>query len=186
MRIWLLAGLLAGCRCAPREVPIPPPPPSHFGDFEGLVDAAVRGEVASAQFIARSLQEGEVRVVQDDGGATERVGGGLAFVMIAEDAPEVLDGLVAAAQGCGACHVAAGLPAGPELEWTHHQAARHLVQSVVFPPVRVPPDTPEPLSAVQAAWQAAAPEETQGPAAEAAQVVAALQVCVTCHTRDAP
>ena len=133
-----------------------------------------------------SSSAGSARVTGPSFAATERGGGGLAFVMIAEDASEVLDGLVAAAQGCGTCHVAAGLPARAELEWTHHQAGRHLVQSVVFPPVRVPPDTPEPLEIVWAAWQASAPAETQGPAGEAARVVAALQACLSCHTRDAP
>ena len=180
----ILLALLVGCQCGGPSEPQAPPVPSHFGRFDALVSAAVAGDVQTAQFVARSLQEGDVAEPADDDGGAERVGGALGFVQIAEDSAEVIDGVASAAIGCGQCHTASKVQR-PELgPWTHENAGLRLVLGAVFPPIEPPPWIPEPLGDSRKAWDDAVdPEDTDASDPDVARLAAALQACVRCHAK---
>ena len=170
--LWLV--LMVGCRCGSIE-PLPEvrQGSSHFGRFHGLVNAALEGDVEGARWIAQTLQEGDVPDPADDGGGAEKVGGALGFVQMAEDGEEVLDGLAAAAVGCGQCHAAAGVEKPPMGLWSHQSAGLRLVLGEVFPPAESPPAEGPELAVVRAAWDAAEGDEER--------LAAALAACVECH-----
>lgn len=172
--LWLL-----GCTCNDAESPVIAPRASHFGTFHGLVNAATQGDVESAKWIARSLQEGEVPDPADDGGGAEEVGGALGYIQIAEDPEEVIDGLAAAAIGCGKCHQAAGVQRPEMGVWSHQNAGLRLVLGEVFPPGEAPPPATDELVPVSIAWDAATAGE--GGSLQKARLEAALGACLACH-----
>lgn len=175
---------LAGCRCGAEPPVTAMPPASHFGSFDQLVSATVRGDVEGARWLAASLQEGDAPAPPDDGGGAQAVGGALGFLQLAEDADELAEGVAAAAVGCGACHAAAGVPR-PELgPWEHESGALRMTLGAVFPPLEPPADTGGELRAARAAWDAAAVEPDRDPAP--ARLAAALASCSGCHAAGAP
>lgn len=169
----ILLTILA-CTCGGPAVDGPAPAPSHFGQFDALVDAAARGDLATAQFVARSLEEGEQGEAPGADGS-EEVGGALGFVQIAEDTEELADGVATAAAGCAVCHASTGATA-PALEaWSHQTAARRMARATAFGVPEPPPaDGPE-LTKVRAAWDGADDGE---------QLAEALVACASCHTND--
>ena len=167
--MWLL--FLLGCRCGPVEAPVDAPSASHFGQFEALVDAAAKGDLPTAQFVARTLEEGEAGPLGD--GADE-VGGALGFVQIAEDTEELADGVGAAAAGCAGCHQQNGVTP-PKLEaWSHQTAGRRLARAVAFGVAEAPAGSSAELVEVREAWESA-----EG--ADGDRLAAALLACAGCH-----
>lgn len=100
--------LLAACGAAPTAPPLPVP--GHADGWDALVAAVDRGDVPAARALARDLSLG----AQDDGSpATTKVGGGLGYLQVADDAEEARDALAEVRAGCDACHAARGLPPVP-------------------------------------------------------------------------
>ncbi|MEQ1570462.1 MAG: hypothetical protein ABMA64_32820 [Myxococcota bacterium] len=100
--------VLWGWACAPSE-PATGPRSTHMTEWDALVSAAERGDVATAKVLARDLSMGEV--AEDHPGAAQ-VGAALGFLQQADDALDLADGVDRARAGCVACHVAHGVP-GP-------------------------------------------------------------------------
>jgi hypothetical protein len=170
--LWLMA-----CQCgqAPDAPLAAEVGPAHFGRFHGLVNTAIDGDVEASKFLARSLQEGDVPEVVDDGGGHEKVGGGLGYVQMAQSPEDVVDGLAAAAVGCGLCHSAAGVQSPQLGAWTHESAGLRLVLGAVFDtPSDVPADGAE-LAGVRQAWEGAADQKLDD------RLAAALMACLRCH-----
>lgn len=173
--VWPLL-LLGSCDCGPGpEAPQPGPSGSgHFDRFHGLVNASLNGDVETAKFLAGDLRPGDMPDVANDGGALEKIGGGLGFLQMAQSSDEVLDGLSAVVVGCGSCHEAAGIGGKRMGPWEHPSAGLKLSLGAVFPPVEPPPPKGPELTAVRAAWDAA-----EG--SEQSKLAAAYQACVACH-----
>lgn len=183
MRWWLL--ILGGCRCGGDDALPSMPSASHFGSFDQLVAAAVRGDVVGAQFLAASLQAGDVPEPLDDGGGAQAVGGALGFVQLAEDPVELAEGVAAAAVGCGRCHAAAGVVRPALGPWEHESGGLRMLLTAVFPPIEAPVDTCGELRAARAAWEGATVAEGEGDLATA-RLAAALAACSGCHAEREP
>jgi len=138
------------------------------------VNATLQGEVETARFLAADLRPGDMPEVADDGGALEKIGGGLGFIQMAQTPQEAVDGLAAVVVGCGSCHEAVGLGTKRMGPWEHTSSGLKMTLSAVYPPVVPPPKKGPELTAVRAAWDGAEGEIEE-------RLAAALGACVTCH-----
>jgi hypothetical protein len=93
----------------------PAPPPTlpvagHADGWPALVAAVERGDLAAAKVLARDLGLG----AHDDGSpATTKVGGGLGYLQVVDEAEDARDALSEVRAGCDACHAARGLAPVP-------------------------------------------------------------------------
>ena len=118
--IWILfTSACGGCSETPPAEP-------HYLEATAIWDAALRCDTALTRQQARALQipaewspEREARA--------ELVHGAAAWLMVAEDCEELAEGVALLVDGCGACHVEAGLPqAGPLQPASHAQSGQAL------------------------------------------------------------
>ena len=93
-----LLALLA-CRCDAGPSPLPEPEP-HYAEFDHLVDLTAQGQLGPAKDLARDL------VGPDDDAKLASAAGYLQTAATTED---LVDGVSAMAEACGACHAAKGV-----------------------------------------------------------------------------
>jgi len=149
---------LAACTCAsPPAPPSAAPDPGHFGTFPALVDQVLRVDREGSRREARDLLA-DADTVDDVG--VEAVGGAVGFLQVADD-DELVDGLVALAHACGACHD--GVPAPPAPVNDHRRAGQVAAWALVW---GQPMPTPAP--------QQLGPAYALGPEG-------ALRSCESCH-----
>ncbi len=171
--MWLVLSLLLSCRCGPPEAPSVVLP--HFGEWEGLVRAAVRADSAGAAVIARDLTEGQVGAPDAPGGddGISAVGAALGCLQLPGDSDDLVDGVVEAAVGCRTCQAGASLAApGAPPPWSHYTAAQRAVWVVVF-------------ADVQALGAGEVPEEVMAAVVASrdveSQAASVLRACQGCH-----
>ena len=127
---------LSGCTCggpSTQRPTVPTASSGHFPRFHALVNATLQGEVETARFLAADLRPSDLPEVDDDGGAAEKIGGGLGFLQTASTPEDAVDGLAAVGSGCGSCHAAAGVGGKRMGPWTHPTAGLRLSLGAVFP-----------------------------------------------------
>lgn len=159
---------LLGCQCG--DAP-PPPIPAHYPDFGALVDAAARGDVATARTIADGLRSAE-----DDGDPGEAIAAAAGFLRVAEDADDVAAATVRVARACGRCH---GSAVPPVVSVTGHAVARAAVHPLVWPAATFEPPSADdaPSRAIRAALDAPPSDTAAEPANPARRVLGACQAC---------
>lgn len=93
--IWWLA-----CSAAAPE-PEGPLPPAHVAEWDALVRAAERHDLAAVQVLARDLSLGPVGA---DSPAADAFASALGFLQVAEDDADLAEGMSRARAACRGCH----------------------------------------------------------------------------------
>lgn len=82
------------------------PVPGHANEWEGLVAAAERGDLATVKVLARDFSLGDVA---DDHPSAEKLGGAMGFLQTLDDPEDLAPTIARARAACTECHQARGV-----------------------------------------------------------------------------
>jgi hypothetical protein len=98
--IWLVLG----CRTAVEAPSLPAP--GHANEWDALVAAAERGDLATIKVLARDFSLGDVA---EDHPSVETIGGAMGFLQTTDDPEDLAPTIARAEAACTACHAARGV-----------------------------------------------------------------------------
>jgi hypothetical protein len=99
----LVITLACGSAVDERSLPIP----GHANEWDALVAAADRGDIATVKVMARDFSLG---TVSDDHPSAVKLGGAMGFLQLVDDPEDLGPAITQAKEACTECHLARGVP----------------------------------------------------------------------------